>query len=150
MDARRYGISLRVFNSIAHEWAQRTSEMSSWTQETMYYFFYHINTRALYCAEKPSSFMNDNKWIDNRRLTIVRWKTALNHDYKNNNSRNFQFTKFSFIDFVFTDRRSLSGKQPKLASSKFSCCRFSSSAERNANTKATKYVNFGFSLSQKV
>ena len=31
--ARRYGISLQVFNSIAHEWAQRTSEMSSWTRK---------------------------------------------------------------------------------------------------------------------
>ena len=29
MGVRRYGISLRVFNSIAHECAQRTSEMSS-------------------------------------------------------------------------------------------------------------------------
>ena len=33
----------------------------------------------------------------------------LNHDYKKKNGRNFQFTKFSFIDFVLTDRRSLSG-----------------------------------------
>ena len=32
---------------------------------------------------------------------LLRWKNALNHDYKNNNGRNFQFTKFSFIDFVF-------------------------------------------------
>ena len=31
--ARRYGICLQVFNSIAHEWAQRTSEMSSWTRK---------------------------------------------------------------------------------------------------------------------
>ena len=29
MGVRRYGINLRVFNSIAHELAQRTSEMSS-------------------------------------------------------------------------------------------------------------------------
>ena len=29
MGARRYGISLRVFNLIAHEGTQRTSEMSS-------------------------------------------------------------------------------------------------------------------------
>ena len=26
---------------------------------------------------------------------------------KNNNGRNFQFTRFTFIDFVLTDRRSL-------------------------------------------
>ena len=69
------------------------------------------------------------------------------HDYKNNNGRNFQFTKFSFIDFVLTDRKSLSGKRPKSASGKSSSCRFSFSAERNANTKATEYVTFGFSFS---
>ena len=71
----------------------------------------------------------------------------MNHDYKNNNGRNFQFTKFSFIDFVLTDRRSLSGKRPKSVSGKSSSCRFSFSAERDANTKATEYVTFGFSLS---
>ena len=97
--------------SAANEWdvELNTRREIPYLQATMYFFVYHRNTRALYCAEKPTSFMNDNKWIDNTRLTIVRWKTALNHDYKNNNSRNFQFTKFSFIDFVFTDRRSLSG-----------------------------------------
>ena len=70
----------------------------------------------------------------------------LNHDYKNNNGRNFQFTKFSFIDFVFTERGSLSGKRPKSAGGKSSICRFSFSAARNANTKATEYVTFGFSF----
>ena len=63
------------------------------------------------------------------------------------NGRNFQFTKFSFIDFVLTDRRSLSGKRPKSASGKSSSCRFSLSAERNANTKATEHATFGFSFS---
>ena len=71
----------------------------------------------------------------------------LNLDYKINNGRNFQFTKFSFIDFVLTDRRSLLGKRPKSVSGKSSSCRFSFSAERNANTKATEYVTFGFSFS---
>ena len=66
---------------------------------------------------------------------------------QNNSGRNFQFTKFSFIDFVLTDRRSLSGKRPKLASGKSSSCRFSFSAKRNANTKATEFVTFGFSFS---
>ena len=78
---------------------------------------------------------------------LFRWKNALNHYYKNNNGRNFQFTKFSFIDFVLTDRRSLSGKRPKSASGKSSSCRFSFSAERNANIKATEYATFGFSFS---
>ena len=71
----------------------------------------------------------------------------LNHDYKNNYGRNFQFTKFTFIDFVLTDSRSLSGKRPKSASGKSSSCRFSFSDERNANTKATEYATFGFYFS---
>ena len=72
-------------------------------------------------------------------------ENALNHDYKNNDGRNFQFTKFSFIEF--TDRRCLSGKRPKSACSKSSSCRFSFSDERNAYTEATEYATFGFSLS---
>ena len=35
------------------------------------YFVYHINTIALYWEEKPTSLMNENKWIDNPRITIV-------------------------------------------------------------------------------
>ena len=94
--------------------------------------------------------MNRQSSNNNRRVRwrwLLRWKNALNHDYKNNNGRNFQFTKFSFIDFVLTDRRSLSGKQPKSASGKSSSCRFSFSAERNADTKATEYATSGFSFS---
>ena len=76
----------------------------------------------------------------------LKMEKLLNHDYKNNNGPNFQFTKFSFIDFVLTDRLSLSGKRAKSASGKSSSCRFSFSAARNANTKATEYVIFGFSF----
>ena len=78
------------FNSIAYEWAQRTSGMSSWTREensisatnhvlfcfehkkripdlqpTMYYFVYHKNTITLYSQDKPILLRNENKWIDN-------------------------------------------------------------------------------------
>ena len=91
--------------------------------------------------------MNRQSSNNNRRVRwrwLLRWKNALNHDYKNNNGRNFQFTKFSFIDFVLTDRRSLSGKRPKSASGKSSSCRFSFSAARNLNTKATEYVTSVF------
>ena len=77
-------------------------------------------------------------------------ENVLNHVYKNNNGRNFQITKFSLIDFVLTDRRSLSGKRPKSASDKSSSYQFSFSAERNANTKATEYVTFGFSFTMLV
>ena len=157
MGARRYGISPRVFNSIAHEWDVQlnTRREIPYLQATMYYFVYHINTIALYWEEKRTSLMNENKWVDNSRKSkrrvrwrsLLRWKNALNHDYKNNNGRNFRFTKFSFIDFILTDRRSLSGKQPKSASSKSSGSRSLFSAERNATTKATEYATFGFSLS---
>ena len=63
MGAGRYGISLRVFNSIAHE---RDVELSTrreipYLQATMYYFVYHVNTIALYGKEKPTSLMNENK-----------------------------------------------------------------------------------------
>ena len=74
----------------------------------------------------------------------------MNNDYKNNNGRNFQYKKFSSIEFVLTDRRSLSGKWPKSASGKSSSCRFSFAAERNANTKATEYVTFSFPVSRLV
>ena len=111
--------------------------------------------RASYRDERTLTYESiENKWVDNPRITIVecvgahplRWKNALNYDYKNNNSRNFQFTKFLSIDFVLNDKRSLSGKRPKSARSKSSSCRFSFSAARNANTKANEYLTFGFYL----
>ena len=73
MGPHRYGISLRVFNSIAHEWdvELNTRREIPYLQATMYYFVYHINTIALYWQEKPTSLMNENKWIDNPRITIV-------------------------------------------------------------------------------
>ena len=45
--------------------------------------------------------MNRQSPNNNRRARwheLLRWKNALNQGYKNNNGRNFQFTKFSFID----------------------------------------------------
>ena len=68
MGARRYGISLRVFNSTSHSFAALTREMSSLTREekspylhaTMCYFVYHINIIALYWEEKLASLMNEN------------------------------------------------------------------------------------------
>ena len=57
------------------------------------------------------------------------------------NGRNFQYTKFSVIDLVLIDRRTLSGTQWQISS-----CRFSFSVARNAITKATEYITFGFSF----
>ena len=90
-------------------------------------------------------------------LTIVQCVCAkvrdgkmLNHNYKNNNGHNFQFTKFSFNDFALTDRRSLLSKRLKSACGKSSSCRFSVTAARYAITKATEYVAFGFYFHRKV
>ena len=71
MDARRYGISLRVFNSIAHEWDAElnTRREIPYLHATMYYFVYHINTIPFYWQEKPT-LMKENG-IDNSRITII-------------------------------------------------------------------------------
>ena len=137
--------------SAANEWDDElnTRREILYLQAIMSYFVYHINTIALNWEEKPTSLINENKWMDNPRIAIapcLRWKYALNHDYKNNNGRNFQFTKFLFIYFVLNNSRSLSDKRPKSAGDQSSSCRFSFSAERNANTKATEYATFGFSF----
>ena len=102
----------------------------------------------LYWEEKPTSLwmkINESTIPNNnhgvRWRWLLRWKNALNHDYKNHNGRNFQFTKFLFIDFVLADRRSLSGKPAKIGKWQIF------SAKRNANNKATEYVTFGFSFS---
>ena len=124
-------------------------------QATMYYFVYHITTIALYWEEKPTSFINEKKWIDNPRITIVKCVGANSWDgkmrwvmiTKTTMVVIFDSKKFSFIDFVLTDRRSLSGKRPKSANGKSSGCRFSLSAEKNANAKATKCATFGFPFS---
>ena len=57
----RYGISLRVFNSIGE---------IPYLQATTYYFD-HINTIALYWEEKPTSLMHENKLPDNPQITII-------------------------------------------------------------------------------
>ena len=56
MGARRYGISLRV----EHE------KRNSISTSNHVLFCYHINWE-----EKPTSLMNENKWIDNPRITII-------------------------------------------------------------------------------
>ena len=54
----------------------------SYLQATMYYFVYHINTIVLYWEEKPTSSMNENKWIDNPRITTVECVGADSKDGK--------------------------------------------------------------------
>ena len=82
--ARRYGISLRVFNSIAHEWdvELNTRRKIPYLQANMYYFVYHITAIALYWEKKPTSLMNENKWVDSLRITIVKCVGANSKDRK--------------------------------------------------------------------
>ena len=79
MGARRYGISLREFNSVAHKWdvELNTRREISYLQVTRYYFVYHVNTIAFYWQEKSTLLMNENKRIDNSRIQIVKSVGAL-------------------------------------------------------------------------
>ena len=73
MDVQRYGISLRVFLSISHARAQRTSEISRelntrreipYLQATMHYLLYCINiylTRRSRLQKESHSFMVLNR-----------------------------------------------------------------------------------------
>ena len=123
-----------------------------WLELLMQISWLHIECANFFPTQSSSC---ENKWIDSPRITIVnnnnpppqsdspritivsisRWKCALNHDYENYNERYCQCSKFSFIDFVLMDRKSLSGKQSKsaMASGKSSRCRFSFSAARIRN-----------------
>ena len=79
MGARRYGISLREFKSVAHKWdvELNTRREISYLHVTRYYFVYHVNTVAFYWQEKSTLLMNENKRIDNPRIQIVKSVGAL-------------------------------------------------------------------------
>ena len=109
-----------------------------------------ITTIALYWEEKPTSFINEKKWIDNPRITIVKCVGANSWDGK---MRWIMITKTTMV-VIFNLQNShlltlslLTEKVSQSASGKSSSCRLSFSAERNANNKATEYVTFGFSFS---
>ena len=108
--------------------------------------FFALN-RIFFPANEVATLKKKTNWQSSESalaLTLSMEK-CVESWLKNNNGRNFQFTRFTFIDFVLTDRRSLSDTRLKSASGKSSSCRFSFSAERNANTKATECATF-FSL----
>ena len=101
------------------DFESNTRRKIPYLQATVFYFVYNINTIALYLEEKPTSLMNENKWLQNPRITIVQCVGANSSDgkmrwiliTKTTMVIKFQFTKFSLIDFVLADRRSLSGKR---------------------------------------
>ena len=87
--------------SLADEWDAELNTISEKLIST--------SNHVLICLSYKHNSPLLTRKVDNR----LKMENALNHEYKNNNWRNFQFTKFSSNDFVLTDRRSLSGKRPK-------------------------------------
>ena len=73
MGTSTYGISLQVCKSLAYKWDVKlnTRREILHLQATMYYFVYHMNTIALYWEEKPTSLMNENRWIGNPWITGI-------------------------------------------------------------------------------
>ena len=59
--------------SAANEWHVELNMRREipYLQVTIDYFVYRINTIAYYWEGKPTSLMNENKWIDNPGITIV-------------------------------------------------------------------------------
>ena len=101
MDARRYGIIFKL----------NTKREIPYLPATMYYFVYHIDTIALHWQEKQTSLANENKWIDNPRITIVQSAGTKSQDEKIRWIMIIKTTmgvifnlKFSFIDFVHSNK----------------------------------------------
>ena len=71
-------------NRRSYEWDVELNSRREipYRQTTMYYFVYHINTIALSWEEKPTSLLNENKWIDNPRITVVECVGANSSDGK--------------------------------------------------------------------
>ena len=68
----------------ANEWdvELKTQGEIPYLQATMCYFVYHINTIALFQQEMPTSLMNEKKWINKHRITIVQYISANSQDGK--------------------------------------------------------------------
>ena len=153
MGARKYGISLQVSAANERNVELNTRKEISYLQATTYYFVYHINTITLYWRDKSTLLINENKRIAKRWIKIVKCVGAKAQDENmrcnittTNNRRNFPYTKSSDSDLVLTDRRNPSGTRLRSACGKSFSCRFSFSAARNAISKATEKVTFGFSF----
>ena len=77
----------------------------------MYYFVYHVNSRALYRQEKSTLFINENKRIDNPRINIVKcvgalkMKTYVESLQKQTMGPVFNVQNSQFLRIVLTDRR---------------------------------------------
>ena len=94
-----------------------------------------------------SLLKNENKRIDNLQMKFANTcalKTCL--ESLQNQAMGLIFNRQScqLLHLVLSDRRNLSGTLPKSTCGKSFSCRLSFSAARNAITKATEYVTFGF------
>ena len=122
----------------------------------MYYFVYHINTIALYCQEKPTSLMNENKWINNPQITSVKCVGANCQDGKRHwititkttmvvifnlpNSHLLNLSSPTEEVFQVKDQNRLVANLPVVN------FHYHYYYYYHANTKATEYVTFGFFL----
>ena len=127
--------------------------MSSWTLEInsiyksnyVLFFFYHINTIALYWQEKSTISMNINVRIDTpykivkcvRALTM---KTYVESLQKQTMSPICNIQNSQWLHWY------LPSEDIFQACCKSVSCWFSFSAERNAITEATEYIIFVFSF----
>ena len=120
MGRRRYGISLRVFNSIelrslvSYRVEHEKRNSISTCNHVLLCLSYKHNSPLLTRIVDSSNKLKIKR-IDNPRIQIVKCVGALmmKITIKTNNRPNFHYTKFSVIELVLTDRRNHSGKRPK-------------------------------------
>ena len=126
--------------------------MSSWTLEikSIYksnyvFFFYHINTIALYWQEKSTILMNKNVRIDTpnkivKCFSALTMKTYVESLQKQTMSPICKLQNSQWLHWYPPSEDIFQ------ACGKSVSCWFSFSAERNAITKATEYIIFVFSF----
>ena len=119
----------------------------STSNHVLFSWSYRHNNPLL--TRKVDSIINENKRMCNPHVKIGKCVGALkmNTCVASLHGPTFQYTKFSVIELVLTDKRNLSGTRQKSACSKSFSCRFLLSAAKNVITKATEYVISGFSFS---
>ena len=123
---------------------------TSLTQEEKFHFYKQVSA-ALYWQE---SRHHKWKWKNQQYLNKIKRcigaeaqdKKICWNNTKTNEGCNFQYTQFSVIDLVLTDRRNLSGTQPKSACGKSSSCWLLFSGVRNAISEANRYIIFSFTF----
>lgn len=107
----RYGISLPVFNWIAHESGVQLTMRKEirYLQTAMYNFVQHVNTTALHWQEKLTSLMNKTTGLTIPQLKIIMCvgtkaqdeKNALNHNKTNHGHKfNIQYSQLLTLSLL--------------------------------------------------